>query len=132
VRVSVPATAELRSILLGTVKSSTQVVVSEATGRPYLEDHFRHLFAEVRAKAGIRSDLQYRDLRRSAVVRLARAGCTVPEIASITGHSLKTIHHILETYLPPDSTVARNAVTKLDQAARNQNAVAKTAKKDRG
>jgi integrase len=132
VRVIVPATSELRALLSGMIKASTQVVVSEATRRPYREDHFRHLFAEVRRKAGIRADLQYRDLRRTAVVRLARAGCTVPEIASITGHSLRTVHQIMETYLPPDSTVARNAVTKLDWLARNQNQVAKAADEDEG
>ena len=30
---------------------------------------------------------------------LAEAGCTVPEIAAVTGHSLKHVTHILEVYL---------------------------------
>jgi hypothetical protein len=46
------------------------------------------------------------------VVQLARAGCTVPEIASITGHSIASVEQILQRYLPRDSTVARNAQVK--------------------
>jgi hypothetical protein len=42
--------------------------------------------------------LQRRDLRRTSVIRLAEAGCTVPQIAAITGHSPKQVETILETY----------------------------------
>ena len=56
-----------------------------------------------------------RDLRRTAVVRLARAGCTIPELAAITGHTLASVHRILESYLPPDKVVATNAIKKLQR-----------------
>lgn len=125
-----PASAELLDLIATLPRTSTQVVVSEATDRPYRVNHFSHLFAEVRERAGIRADLQYRDLRRTAVVRLARAECTVPEIAAITGHTLASAQQIIETYLPPDSEVARGAIAKLDRA-RKRNEVAKTADQDR-
>lgn len=51
-------------------------------------------------------------LRHSCVVQLARAGCTVPEIAAITGHTLSSVEKILSHYLPRDSQVARNAQIK--------------------
>lgn len=53
------------------------------------------------------------DLRDTAVTWYARAGCTIPEIASITGHSLKTIYDILKHYLALDAHLADNAVKKL-------------------
>lgn len=56
--------------------------------------------------------LVLRQLRHSCIVQLARAGCTVPEIASITGHSIASVGRILSVYLPRDSTVARNAQMK--------------------
>ena len=56
--------------------------------------------------------LVLRQLRHSCVVQLARAGCTVPEIAAITGHSISSVGRILSVYLPRDSTVARNAQVK--------------------
>ncbi len=39
------------------------------------------------------------DLRDTAVTWLARAKATLPEIAAITGHSLKSIHDIMKHYL---------------------------------
>ncbi len=50
-------------------------MVSEITGRPYLADNFRAVFAKIRRAAGL-SGVQFLDLRRTAVVRLAEAGCT--------------------------------------------------------
>jgi hypothetical protein len=44
--------------------------------------------------------------------RLAEAGCTDPEIAAITGHSLERTRQILETYLPRTPEMARNAMAK--------------------
>lgn len=57
-------------------------------------------------------DLKLKWLRHSCVVQLARAGCTVPEIASITGHSISSVEQILQRYLPRDSRVAENAQRK--------------------
>jgi hypothetical protein len=53
-----------------------------------------------------------RALRHSCVVQLARAGCEIPEIISVTGHSPGSAHSILQVYLPRDSTVARRAQEK--------------------
>ncbi len=74
-----------------------------------------HVFSEIRdqaERAGARKGLLMRWLRHSCVVQLARAGCEIPEIAAITGHSLRSATNILEKYLPRDSQVARNAQIK--------------------
>ena len=44
---------------------------------------------------------------------VARAECTLPEIAAITGHSLKSIYQILKHYLSIDEKLADNAIRKL-------------------
>jgi hypothetical protein len=50
-------------------------------------------------KIGFADDgLQRRDLRRTAVIRLSEAGCDVPLITSITGHSLVGARSILQDY----------------------------------
>jgi hypothetical protein len=95
------------------------ILVNETTGLPYVEDTFSHDFREIADSCpGLRwtdgTPLLFMDLRRTAVINLARAGCTVPEICAITGHSKKTVHDILETYLPTDQQVADNAITKLE------------------
>ncbi len=115
--VSVPVTTELRQALAAAPREAPNVLISETTGRPYKEDHFRHEFARIRKVAGIGA-LWFMDLRRTAVVRLAEAGCSVPEIAAITGHELQRTVTILETYLPRTTIMARNAIAKLEEYKR--------------
>ena len=47
---------------------------------------------------------------------LSEAECTTQEIASITGHSLKTVTTILDRYLARTRVLAGHAVTKLENA----------------
>jgi integrase len=49
------------------------------------------------ARAGF-SGLTFHDLRGSALVRLALAEATVPQIATFTGHSLKDVEAILDAH----------------------------------
>ncbi len=64
---------------------------------------------------GIGRELQARDLRRTAAVRLAEASCTPIEIAAITGHSIERTRQILETYVPRTDPMGRNAVAKWER-----------------
>ena len=45
---------------------------------------------------------------------LADAGCTIPEIASITGHSPRTVQRILDKYLARTGKLAANAIAKFE------------------
>jgi hypothetical protein len=54
-------------------------------------------------------------LRGTAVTRLALAGCTVPQIAAITGHTLKDVEAILDAhYLGGVVELAEAAIVKLN------------------
>ena len=44
---------------------------------------------------------------------LAEAGATVPQIASVSGHSIEATQRILETYLPKNRALAQIAITRL-------------------
>jgi hypothetical protein len=58
----------------------------------------------------------FHDLRGTAVTRLALAGCTEAEIATITGLSLRNVRAILDThYLNRDPALAVNAIRKLEK-----------------
>lgn len=113
--VEVPVMAELRALLDKQPRNSPVMLVCEATGKPYSKDMLCRRIRDVLTKAGIGGDVQFRDLRRTAVVRLAEHGCTVPEISAITGHSLKSVEQILEVYLPRNSQMAANAIAKLER-----------------
>jgi integrase len=66
------------------------------------------------ARAGVRG-LTFHDLRGTAVVTLARAGCSEAEIYAITGHKVSDARAILSAhYLPRDCEVASNAIAKLN------------------
>lgn len=110
--VRVPCLPELLEALGETEKTSTHMVVSEETRQPYKQFNFIHLAADVIKAAGLKGKW-FGDLRRSAVVRLAMAGCTIPEIASITGHSYARCEQILEVYLPRSTGLARNAIQRV-------------------
>jgi integrase len=113
--VRIPCLPELSAALARTAKTSTHLVVSETTSRPYRQFNFVHRVAEVIEAAGFKGK-RYGDLRRSAVVRLAMSGCTIPMIASITGHSYKRCEEILEVYLPRSTEMARMAIERVLQA----------------
>lgn len=94
-----------------------EVVIDGRAGRPFNKYTFRHRFADVRATAAKAcpsvAGLLFLDLRDTAVTRLALAGCSLPEIAGVTGHSLKTIHTILKHYLELGEAHADAAMDKL-------------------
>lgn len=113
--VRIPCLPELAAQLAMTPRTSTHIVVSETTQRPYKQFNFVHRVAEVIETAGL-AGKRYGDLRRSAVVRLAMAGCTIPMIASITGHSYKRCEEILEVYLPRSTELARLAIKRVLEA----------------
>lgn len=61
------------------------------------------------ALAGFRDQ----DLRDTAVTWLARAGCSIPEICAITGHSLQSANSVLKHYLGLHPELAATALGKL-------------------
>lgn len=89
------------------------LVINEKTGEPYQVDTFRHDFRELMNELDYNS-LWFMDLRRTAVVRFAKAGSPVPEIASFTGHDIDDCTKIIETYLPRQKELAQNLVKRLD------------------
>jgi hypothetical protein len=56
--------------------------------------------------------------RRDAWRELAEAGCTEAEIASITGHSIKSVGAILDRYLARTKGLALSAIEKLEKSKR--------------
>ena len=113
VRVTIPVGAPLKAALDATPKQSP-IILLNSDRRPWTPDGFRASWGKACDKAGI-VELTFNDLRGTAVTRLALAGCTEAEIATITGHSLRDVRSILDThYLHRDVEMARSAITKLE------------------
>ena len=111
--VSIRCTKALRS-MLDRMERRSPLILTTGTGRAWKKRWFSDCWAEAAIAAGIK-DLHFHDLRGTAITMLAEAGCTVPEIAAVTGHTLKHVTHILETYLARTRQLADAAIFKLDR-----------------
>ncbi len=124
-RVSVPHTPTLaaRIAAIRTRRASGAVVqlggrvVLAPDGEPYAKERFGDAWRAVRAEAAKQfpdaACKLFLDFRDTAVTRLALAGCTVPEIRAITGHSMETVHAVLVHYLALDDRMATAGIERL-------------------
>ncbi len=110
-RVKIPVSSPLRA-MLDEAPRSARTILTTLDGTPWTEDGFRASWSKARNAAGIRG-LTFNDLRGTTVTRLAMAGCSVPQIAAVTGHSLRQVHAILDAhYLKREESMAVDAVRK--------------------
>ena len=117
-RVVIPVGAPLKVALDATPRNSLIVLVNR-DGKPWTENGFRSVWRKACAGARILG-VTFHDLRGTAVTRLALAGCTEAEIATLTGHSLRDVAAILDThYLHRDPALAESAIRKLERVAKN-------------
>jgi len=112
-RVIIPAGEPLR-VLLSRTERRSPIVLTNTRGKPWTSDGFRTSWGKACTAAGIKG-LTFHDLRGSAVVRLALADATVPQIATFTGHGLHDVEAILDAhYLGRDAKLAEIAIMKLE------------------
>lgn len=111
------------------------ILIDEGNEQPWNASSFGHWFARVRAEAiapgsqlpttlramadGVApcpdlKGLEFRDLRRTAVVWLGEAGCELHQIAAISGHRIESCKDILEVYLPRSVAMADAAIEQLE------------------
>lgn len=60
--------------------------------------------------------MQMRGFRRTAILRPAEAGISIPRIAAVSGHSIQRTQAILQTYLPRAPELAKEAILALERA----------------
>jgi hypothetical protein len=109
-RVKVMATKTLKAALDEIEHDHATIVISETTGLPYKEDHFRHEFRRLANLAGL--DFQFRDLRRGGMTETGDAGATLVQLHATSGHaSLQSS----EPYLVPTMDQADEAIRKRER-----------------
>ncbi len=124
---TIPCTGALRRLLDGMERVSPLILATK-TGRPFRKRHFAELWEATSAKAKLDKvelpsldrtvKLHFHDLRGTAVTLLSEANCTPQQIATITGHSLKTVHAILERYLARTRGLAEQAIANFESSPR--------------
>jgi Phage integrase family len=111
VLLDIPVHPVLRDHLDTLSRSGPSLTIVAFRGRPVKYLRFNERFRRIGTRSKI--DAQARDLRRTAMLRMAEAGATVPQIASVSGHSIEATQRILETYLPRNRDLAEIAITRL-------------------
>jgi integrase len=118
-RVVVKVGAPLKAALDAASKQSPLILVN-SEGRPWTPDGFRASWGKACRGAGV-VGVTFHDLRGTAVTRLALAGCTEAEIATITGHAMRSVRAILdEHYLARDTALGDSAIIKLERDTENR------------
>jgi integrase len=127
--IQIPCTAALRRMLDGMERVSTLILTTK-TGQSFKARYFAAMWDKAMTKAGLQSvalpgsedpvDLHFHDLRGTAVTLLSEAGSTPQQIATITGHSLKTVYRILERYLARTRGLAEQAIFNFENSPRTK------------
>jgi integrase len=127
-RVVIPVGAPLKAALdVRRPEKPEGPILRNTFGAPWTADGFRTSWGKAFDRSGLGDeDLHFHDLRGTAVTRLALSGCTVPEIAAITGHSIRDVEAILEAhYLGGQVELAEQAIVKLDAKYGDRTGIAK-------
>jgi len=127
--VMVPCTAALRRMLDGMERTSPLILTTK-TGQSFKKRYFARVWDQTATAAGLESialpghdkpvRLHFHDLRGTTVTLLSESGSTPQQIATITGHSLKTVHRILERYLARTSGLAEQAIFNWENSERTK------------
>jgi integrase len=114
--IRVPCTKALKATL-DSAQRGAAVMLTTKTGLPFKKRYFAEQWEGTCKVAGI-EDLHFHDIRGTTVTMLAEAGCTLPEIVSITGHTLRRAQDILDKYLARTSRLAESAIAKFENVVK--------------
>jgi integrase len=107
---AIPVHPHLQAVLDATPSEHLTFMVT-TTGKPYGDNHFSAQFRKWCDAAGLPKNCSAHGLRKAACRRLAEAGCSVNEIASISGHaSLDEVARY--TKAADQARLARNAMAR--------------------
>jgi integrase len=127
--VEIACTQALKT-MLDQIERISPYILTTKTGKPFKKRYFARLWEETMLAAGIKTvqlpgiedpvDLHFHDLRGGAVTMLSEAGCTPQMVAAITGHTLQSVHRILERYLARTRGLAEAAIETFENSPRTK------------
>jgi integrase len=116
--VVIPVGKPLKAILDASERRGDTILTSPR-GLQWDQKNLQKRFKDAMRRAGI-ADRTFHDLRGTAITRLANMGVSIPDIASLTGHSLASVHAILQRhYLHLGVEGAERAIQALEKRADN-------------
>lgn len=114
-KIEIPVTRALKAMLDG-IDRTAAVILTTPSGRAYTGKNFRQQWKAACRAAKLPEELHFHDIRGTTITLLAEGGATVPQIASITGHSLKQVASIIEKYLSRTRELAGGGIVLFQNA----------------
>jgi len=117
-KLKIPLHPRLKAEIKNTPNGNMAFLITEF-GKPFTAAGFGNWFREACDKAGLKQRSAH-GLRKAAARRLAEEGCSVHEIAAITGH--RTLQEVARYTVAADQErLARSAVGKMTPRGRKAN-----------
>lgn len=116
--ITILCTATLRR-MLDTMPRTGLLILNTKTGQPFKKRWFAEQWGEAAIAAGL-SDLHFYDLRGTTITMLSEAGNTPQQIAAVTGHTIKTVHQIIEKYLARTRHLSDAAIPNFENSPRTK------------
>jgi integrase len=113
-QVEIPCTEALKR-MLDAIERKSPVILTASRGLPWKKRNFAKQWKAVCDEAEIK-DLHFHDLRGTAVTLLSEAHCTPQMIATLTGHSLKSVSVILDKYVARTRPLGEAAIALFENA----------------
>jgi integrase len=110
-KIAMPVPAALSRALEHAQKGAALFLNSR--GKAWTEDGFRASFGKACEAAGI-DDLTFHDMRGTFASRAAQAGCTIVEIAAVTGHAVPGGGALDSTYIHRSLELATTCIRRLE------------------
>ena len=127
--IEIPCTQALRREL-DRIDRVSPLILGTKTGRSFKKRYFANSWKKAMKKARLETvrladfdepvTLHFHDLRGTTVTLLSEANCTPQQIATITGHSLRAVHQILERYLARTRGLAEQAIFNFENSPRTK------------
>lgn len=115
VKLTIPLLKVAADALKSLERTSTHILTN-SRGVPWTESGFRASWGKAFAKILGDTDLHFHDLRGTAITWIRVAGGSTSEIASITGHSEKTVEAVINAhYLGDQTALAERAIARLNE-----------------
>jgi integrase len=116
--------------VLDEIERTSPLILTTKTGQSFKKRYFAEMWEQVSKRVGLHRailpsldepvSLHFHDLRGTAITLLSEAGCNPQQIATITGHSLKTVSVILDRYLARTRALADQAIFLWENSPRTE------------
>lgn len=108
------ADARIRRVMAQGDAGREYLLVNPANDKPYNEERFGQIFADLRADVAASmptiKTLQFRDLRRTFATMARAGGSTKDDVGDVLGNSAATDPQLGEIYMPSQFATAKRAV----------------------